>query len=49
MIDVSSQLENEVLVFSDERHHRIRVTNATILSYLKAYGIYKFETERYLL
>jgi hypothetical protein len=39
VIDVSSQLENEVLVFSDERHHRIRVTNATILSDLKAYGI----------
>ena len=41
VIDVSSQLKNEVIAFSDERPPRILVTNATILSKLKEYGILK--------
>ena len=41
VVDVSNQLENEVIAFSDERPHRIHIANSTILSELKAYGILK--------
>ena len=39
VIDVSSQLESEVLAFDDERHPLRLVANRTIISDLKAYGI----------
>ena len=39
MIDVSSQLESEVIAFDDERHPLLLVANRTIISDLKAYGI----------
>lgn len=39
VIDVSSQLESEVIAFDDERHPLLLVANRTIISDLKAYGI----------